>query len=378
MQPSRSRIALDGWRFNVVAVEGISSLIRLRALLVKEFLQLLRDPRMRFFMVVPPLFQLMAFGYAASFDVRHAEIAVIDQARTAETRELLAAVAASGSFTLHYHSAMNEARAALDRGEIRAILHFAPDFEQRRTTQIIADGSDSNSAQMITGQLSQALRQSAQRRAGVDPPVQVEERAWFNENLDDRSYFVPGIIATIVLITTVILTAMSVVREREFGTLERLLVTPVARLEFLAGKMIAVAAVGLFDVVLISIIAVVWFDVPFRANVLGLLAGSLLFLMSSLGIGLLISSYAETQQQAMLLAFFIIMPMVVLSGFAFPIQNMPEAVQWLTWLDPLRYYLVVIRDVFLKGSGMGAHGFEYGMMALLGVAALSLSLARVR
>ena len=378
MQPSRSRIALDGWRFNVVAVEGISSLIRLRALLVKEFLQLLRDPRMRFFMVVPPLFQLMAFGYAASFDVRHAEIAVIDQARTAETRELLAAVAASGSFTLHYHSAMNEARAALDRGEIRAILHFAPDFERRRTTQIIADGSDSNSAQMITGQLSQALRQSAQRRAGVDPPVQVEERAWFNENLDDRSYFVPGIIATIVLITTVILTAMSVVREREFGTLERLLVTPVARLEFLAGKMIAVAAVGLFDVALISIIAVVWFDVPFRANVLGLLAGSLLFLMSSLGIGLLISSYAETQQQAMLLAFFIIMPMVVLSGFAFPIQNMPEAVQWLTWLDPLRYYLVVIRDVFLKGSGMGAHGFEYGMMALLGVAALSLSLARVR
>lgn len=355
-----------------------ASLIRLRALLAKEFLQLLRDPRMRFFMLVPPLFQLMAFGYAASFDVRHAEIAVVDQAQTSTTRELRAAVAATGRFTLHHFPVMAVATAALDRGEIRAILRFAPDFESRRVAQIVSDGSDSNSAQMITGQLSQTLQRSARLSAGIEPPVQIEERAWFNENLDDRPYFVPGITATIVLITTVILTAMTVVRERELGTLERLLVTPVARLEFLVAKMAAVASVGLFDVILISLIAVVWFDVPFRGNMIGLLAGSLLFLMSSLGIGLLISSYAETQQQAMLLAFFIIQPMVVLSGFAFPIQNMPEGVQWLTWLNPLRYYLVVIRDVFLKGSGIGAHGFEYGMMALLGAAALLLSLRRVK
>ncbi len=355
-----------------------ASLIRLRALLAKEFRQLLRDPRMRFFMVVPPLFQLLAFGYAASFDVHHAEIAVVDQARTSATRELLAAVAATGRFTLHYVPDVAEAGAAMDRGAIRAILRFAPDFERRPVAQIVSDGSDSNSAQMIAGQLSQTLQQSARSSAGIDPPVQIEERAWFNENLDDRPYFVPGIIANIVLITTVILTAMTVVREREFGTLERLLVTPVARLEFLIGKMVAVAAVGLFDVALISLIAVAWFDVPFRGSIVGLLAGSLLFLMSSLGIGLLISSYSETQQQAMLLAFFIIMPMVVLSGFAFPIQNMPEGVQWLTWLDPLRYYLVIIRDIFLKGSEIGTHGFEYGMMALLGSGALLLSLARVR
>ncbi|MFO1370858.1 MAG: ABC transporter permease [Candidatus Competibacteraceae bacterium] len=355
-----------------------ASLIRLRALLAKEFLQLLRDPRMRFFMVVPPLFQLLAFGYAASFDVRHAEIAVVDQARTPTTRALLAAVAATGCFTAHYVPDIRAATAALDRGDIRAILRFASDFEQQPVAQIVSDGSDSNSAQMITGQLSQTLQQSARLSAGIEPPVRIEERAWFNENLDDRPYFVPGIIANIVLITTVILTAMTVVRERELGTLERLLVTPVARLEFLLGKMAAVAAVGLFDVALISFIAVVWFDVPFRANVVGLFVGSLLFLMSSLGIGLLISSYAETQQQAMLLAFFVIQPMVVLSGFAFPIQNMPEGVQWLTWLNPLRYYLVVIRDIFLKGSGMGAHGFEYAMMALLGGGALLLSLARVK
>ena len=355
-----------------------ASLIRLRALLAKEFRQLLRDPRMRFFMLVPPLFQLMAFGYAASFDVRHAEIAVVDQAQTSATRDLRAAIAATGRFTSHPFSAMAAATAALDRGQIRAILRFAPDFESKPVVQIVSDGSDSNSAQMITGQLSQLLQQSAQRRAGVEPPVHIEERAWFNENLDDRPYFVPGIIATIVLITTVILTAMTVVRERELGTLERLLVTPVARLEFLVAKMVAVASVGLFDVILVSVIAVLWFDVPFRGNVIGLLMGSLLFLMSTLGIGLLISSYAETQQQAMLLAFFVIMPMVVLSGFAFPIQNMPEAAQWLTGINPLRYYLVVIRAVFLKGSGLSGHGFEYGMMALLGAAALLLSVRRVK
>lgn len=355
-----------------------ASLIRLRALLGKEFLQLLRDPRMRFFMLAPPLFQLLVFGYAASFDVRHAEIAVLDQARTSATRALLAAVAATGHFTLHDLPEMTEATIAMDRGDIRAILRFAPDFERRRVAQIISDGSDSNSAQMIVGQLSQTLQQSARLSAGVELPVHIEERAWFNENLDDRSYFVPGIIATIVLIITVILTAMTIVREREFGTLERLLVTPIARLEFLFGKLTAVAAVGLFDVILISLIAVAWFDVPFRGNIMGLLVGSILFLMSSLGIGLLISSYAETQQQAQLLAFFVIQPMVMLSGFAFPIANMPEGVQWLTWLDPLRYYLVVIRDVFLKGSGMGAHSFEYAMMALLGGGALLLSLARVK
>ncbi len=357
---------------------GLASLIRLRTLLGKEFLQLLRDPRMRFLMLAPPLFQLMVFGYAASFDVHHAEIAVLDQARTPTTRAWLAAVAATGSFTLHFVPKMAEATAAMDRGEIRAMLRFAPDFEQSRVVQIIADGSDSNSAQMIAGQLSQILQQSARRSTDIEPPIRIEERAWFNANLDDRSYFIPGIIATIVLIITVMLTAMTIVREREFGTLERLLVTPIARLEFLIGKMVAVAAVGLFDVALISLIAVAWFDVPFRGSVIGLLAGSMLFLMSSLGIGLLISSYAETQQQAQLLAFFVIQPMVMLSGFAFPIVNMPEGVQWLTWLDPLRYYLVIIRDVFLKGSGMGAHSFEYAMMAILGSGALLLSLARLK
>ena len=180
------------------------------------------------------------------------------------------------------------------------------------------------------------------------------------------------------MVATIILSAMMVVRERELGTLERLMVTPLGRLEFIFGKIIPVACVGLFDVFVVTFLAVTWFDIPFRGNVLALLFGSTLFLMSSLGLGLLISSYSSTQQQAMLLAFFVIMPFIILSGFAFPIRNMPEGVQLITWLDPLRYYLVVIRDLFLKGGGLLDHVFEYSMMALLGSIAMLLSMARIR
>jgi len=354
------------------------SWIRLRALLRKEFMQLLRDPRMRFFVILPPLIQLVIFGYAAALDVRHAEVGVVDLAQSPLSRELLAAVTATNHFTLHYFDDMREARTAVDRSKIRAVMQFPADFEQHPALQLIADGSDSNSAQIIVGELSQLIRQAMQRRSGRIPPIQVEDRAWFNPNLDDRAYFVPGIMANVVLIATLILTAISVVREREIGTLERLLVTPVGRLEFLLGKLIPVGCVGLFDVMLISIVAIAWFGVPFRGDLFALFFASLLFLGSSLGLGLLVSSYASTQQQAVLTAFFIVMPIVILSGFAFPIRNMPESVQLLTWFDPLRYYLVIVRDLFLKGGGITSYPFEYIMMALLGIGALLLSMLRIR
>lgn len=353
------------------------SLIRLRALLLKEFRQVLRDPRMRFFVVVPPLVQLVIFGYAATFDVHHADVGVVDQSRSAQSRAQLAAITASGHYTLYYFPDMAAARDAIDRGALRAVIHFAADFARRPRVQLIADGSDSNSALMIVGELSRMLQRHARLAANNRPLLEVEERAWFNPNLDDRDYFVPGIMANVVLVATMILIAMTVVREREQGTLERLLVTPVARLEFLIAKMIPVACIGLADVALITLIATQWFDVPLRGSLLALLLGSLLFLGSTLGLGLLISSYASTQQQALLLAFFLVMPAVILSGFAFPIANMPQEVQWLTWLDPLRYYLVVIRDIFLKGTGLGMHLFEYAMMALLALAALTLSMRRL-
>ena len=352
----------------------MASLVRLRVLLPKEFRQLLRDPRMRFFVLVPPLVQLMLFAYAATFDVREAQVAVVDAAPSASSRELLHTLAASGHFVLQVSADMAAAREAMDRGTVRAIVQFPADFERSRRLQLLADGSDSNSALLIVGQIKQTLLE----HMAIEPPINLEVRAWYNPNLDDLLFFIPGIIANVVLISTLILTAMTVIREREMGTLERLLVTPVARLEFLFGKMVAVACVGLFDVLLITGAGVLLFGVPFRGSLLALVTGSLLFLMSTLGIGLLISSYARTQQQAMLTAIFIVLPAIILSGFAFPIDNMPEPVQWATYLDPLRYFQVILRDLFLKGGGLGDHLSEYGAMALIGITALSLSLWRVR
>lgn len=355
-----------------------AAFIRLRALLGKEFLQLFRDSRMRFVLVVPPLLQLVLFGYAATFDVRHAEVAIVNYDDTRESREMLAAIAATGHYTLSFFTNIETASAAMDRNEVRAILQIPSRFALKRTVQLAADGSDPNSAALILGEVSQIIRQHAQQAAGFIPAVSVEQRAWFNPNLDDRWFFVPGIMANVIFISTMMLTAMLVVREREAGTLERLMVTPVGRLEFLVGKMIPVTCVGLFDALMIAAVAVAWFGVPFRGHLLELIAASLLLLASTQGLGLLVSSYAKTQQQAMLTASFFIMPMMVLSGFAFPILNMPQGIQWLTWLDPLRYYLVIIRDLFLKGSGVIEHLFEYSTMALLGVAALALSVLRVR
>ena len=356
----------------------IDSMVRLGALLTKEFRHLLRDPRMRFFVIVPPLIQLMVFGYAATFDVREAQVGVVDYARTLQSRDMLAAVTAGGHFQLQYFDDMFKAADAMNRSQIQAIVHVASDFPRQPVVQLIADGSDSNSAQIVVGQLSQIIRENVQQGKGLQQPVRLDERTWYNPNMEDREYFIPGIIATVVLVATMLLTAMTVVREREMGTLERLLVTPVARLEFLIGKMIPVACIGLFDVALVMVLAILWFKVPFRGDLLALLLGTLLYLMSTLGLGLLISSYSSTQQQAMLLGFFVLMPAIILSGFAFPISNMPQSVQWLTFLDPLRYFLVIIRDLFLKGSGIFDHLFEYGMMVLLGTTTLLLSMLRIR
>ena len=223
---------------------------RVAALLRKEFLQLLRDPRMRFVLVAPPLIELLLFGYAATYDIRHAEVAVVNHDTTVVSRELLAAVRATGHYTLHVLPDMRAASAAMDRNEVRVILQIPPDLTTRRVVQLVGDGSDPNSAQLIAGELSRVIAETSLVQAAQVPPLRVEERAWFNPNLEDRWYFVPGIMANVVFVATMMLSAMVVVREREFGTLERLLVTPVGRLEFLVAKMVPVACVGLFDALL--------------------------------------------------------------------------------------------------------------------------------
>lgn len=351
---------------------------RLRALLAKEFVQLLRDPRMRFTLIVPPLLQLFIFGYAATFDVRHADVAVVDHDDSRQSRELLSSIAATGHYTLRFVPTIAAASTAMDSGQVGVIVQIPATFSQQRRIELIADGSDPNTAQLVVAELVQVVGQYAATQALYVPPVTVEERAWFNPNLEDRWFFIPGIMANVLFVSTMMLTAMMVVREREIGTLERLMVTPVGRLEFLLGKMVPVACVGLFDVALITTVALLWFGVPLRGSIVALVLASLALLASTQGMGLLISSYAATQQQAMLSAMFLVMPMTVLSGFAFPIRNMPQGVQLLTWIDPLRYYLVVVRDIFLKGGGFADHLFEFAMMIVLGAAALAFSSTRVR
>lgn len=354
------------------------SVRRLRVLLAKEFLQLLRDPRMRFVLVAPPLIQLVLFGYAATFDVRHATVAVVDHDGGPASRMLLDSIRASGHYTLRVLPDMHAAAAAMDRDEVRVILQLPADLAQRREVQLIADGSDPNSAQLIAGELSRLVAQASLAGAGQRPPITVEERAWFNPNLEDRWYFIPGIMANVIFVSTLMLSAMIVVREREFGTLERLMVTPVGRFEFLVSKLAPVACVGVLDALLIAAVAVGWFEVPMRGGLGSLVAATLLLLLGTEGLGLLASTYAATQQQAMMSAAFFIMPMIVLSGFAFPIRNMPLALQWLSLADPLRHYLIVIRALFLEGRSVLAHPFELGMLALLGGTALTVAALRVR
>jgi ABC-2 type transport system permease protein len=356
----------------------LRSLARVRALLGKEFLQLLRDPRMRFVLIMPPLIELLLFGYAATYDVRQADVAVVNHDTTQVSRELVASIRATGHYTLVFMPDMKAASAAMDRNEVRVIMQIPPDLKEVHKVQVIADGSDPNSAMLISGELARLVAQASLVSAGQMPPLTVEERAWFNPNLDDRWYFIPGILANVIFVSTMMLSAMIVVREREFGTLERLLVTPIGRLEFLLCKMLPVACVGIVDALLITIVAVGWFEVPLRGSLLALLTATMVLLVGTQGIGLLCSSYASTQQQAMMSAAFFLMPMIVLSGFAFPIQNMPPFLQWLSWADPLRYYLVVVRDVFLKGGGLADHLFEHAMMAVLGFAALGLAMRRIR
>ncbi len=353
-------------------------LARLGALLRKEFLQLLRDPRMRFVLVGPPLIQLVLFGYAATFDVRHADIAVVDRDHSQASRDLLAAIVATDHYTLRMARDLPEASVQMDRSQVRVILQVPQGYTRSRVLQLIADGSDPNSAQLIAAEVVRIVAQAAVAAGGGAPAITVEERAWFNPNLEDRWYFVPGIMANVIFLSTLMLSAMVVVREREFGTLERLMVTPVARAEFLVCKMAPVVAVGVVDSLLIAATAVGWFGVPFAGHILDLVAATLMLLVSTLGMGLLVSSYAQTQQQAMLSASFFIMPMMILSGFAFPIRNMPVFLQELSWFNPLRYYLVIVRDVFLSGTGVARHPVECAAMIGLGLVALLTASTRLR
>jgi len=369
---------------------------RLKHMLIKEFIQIFRDPRMKSIVFVTPVMQMLIFGYAVNTDVDHVATAVLDLDNSVSSREVAARFEHSGYFDIN-DRVENESqmRKLLDRGRVQAVLYFQKGFEanlragKTAELQVIVDGTDSNTARIvldysnrITGQYSQELlRTRFSRLVGsrIEPgKVVLENRAWFNENLESRLFYVPGVISLLVLVVTVMLTSMAVVREKEIGTMEQIMVTPIKPSEFILGKTLPFALLGFVDVIMVSLVAVLWFDVPIRGNPLLLFCSAGLFLLNTLSVGLLISTVSKTQQQAMMSTFFYIFPVNLLSGFFFPIANMPEIVQWVTFLNPMRYFIVITRGVFLKGVGFNILWPQMAALLILGILTLWITTKRFK
>jgi len=360
------------------------SLHRILALASKELLAVLKDKRSRMVLVLPPILQLLVFGYAATFDLNDVPIAVYNEDRGAPARELIARLTGSPHFRLTVRIDHDDQIAPLiDKREVVAVLHIGPRFSadlRRGDTaplQLLIDGRNSNTALLVRGYLGRIVRDfnvETARRVGLPPPMAtLQTRPWYNANLESRWFIVPGIVGLLTLVVTTIVTALSVAREREAGTFDQLLVTPLRPLEVLVGKAFPGVLIGALEGSFILLMAVYWFEVPLRGSMAALYLGLFLFLLSAVGIGLMISSLAVTQQQGMLGAFLFLVPAVILSGFATPVANMPEAVQLLTTVNPLRYFLVILRGVFLEGAGFAVLADCYWPMAIIAVATLAMA-----
>ena len=368
---------------------------RIRGMLIKEFIQVFRDKRTRFVLFGPPIIQMLVFGYAATLDIQHVPTAVLDFDNSQVSRDLISRFTASPYFDIRArlddHRQIGE---LIDRGDVIIALQinagFAKDINKGRTAhlQVIVDSSNSNTALIAVGYVNQIasrfsqdyqmerLLRTSPLLAPQLPRIVLEHRPWFNTDLHSQWFFVPGIIGNLVLVMVVTLTAFAVVREREIGTLEQIMVTPIGRLEFILGKTVPFFLVGLLDTVFISLVGTFWFGVPFRGSIWVLALGAILFIICMLGIGLFISTISKTQQQAMVASFFFIMPAIIFSGFGTPISSMPEFLQQLTYLDPLRYFLDVLRGVYLKGVGLEALWPQMASMGVFGVIMLTISVMR--
>jgi ABC-2 type transport system permease protein len=339
---------------------------RLVHLVRKELLELKRDPRLFGIVIMAPIVQLTMLGYAATTDVHDVPVVVVDQDRSAESRELVSRFDASQNFVIvDAATSIREIDAYLDSGRAWMALAIPAGYAAQvrsgrgTTIQVVADGTDANSTNVALGYAGALVAAygrelaAASGRAGDAPLVDAEVRVWFNPELESRDFMIPGILALLLLVVTTNLSSMAIVREKELGTLEQLNVTPIARWELIVGKLLPYAVIGLIDVVLVLAVALGWFQVPLRGSIVLLFAMCLVYLLTTLGLGLFVSTISATQQQAMMTAsFFFLIPMVFLSGFVFPIENMPDAVQSVTYLIPLRYFLVILRGIFLKGVGL--------------------------
>jgi ABC-2 type transport system permease protein len=368
---------------------------RLKQMLIKEFIQVLRDKRTRFILIGPPIIQMMVFGYAANYEIHHVPTVVLDLDHSQESRELVSRFTSSPYFEVQRQ--LTDSRQlgdAIEQGTATVGLEIDAGFAQQllkgqtAPLQVIVDATNSNTALIASGYISQIALGYAQeyQRDRIEriapqyielmPSVELAPRPWYNPNLSSRWFFVPGIIGSLTLVLVITLTAFAVVREREIGTLEQIMVTPIRPAEFILGKTLPFFLIGLFDVTLIAVVGSLWFQVPFRGHVSVLALGAVLFILCMLGVGLLISTVSATQQQAMVTSFFFIMPAITFSGFGFPISTMPHWMQMCSYAIPLRYFLIVIRGTYLKGVGMDILWPQMAAMAGLGVLLLTTAILR--
>lgn len=368
---------------------------RVRFLIWKELLELKDDPRLFVIVVLAPILQLFMLGYAATTDVREVPVLMVDADRSAASRDLIARFTASPHFSVVGLTDSTEAVGAyFGHGRAWLALTIPAGYGESigrgrpQTVQVLADGSDANSTGVGMGYAAALLADYAREltvarippgvaRPAGDVVIGARVRVWFNPRLESRHFMLPGVLALLLLAVTTILAAMGIVRERERGTLEQLHVTPLRRWEIIVGKLLPYAIVGMIDVCLVISVTVLWFEVPLRGSVLLLFAMTAVYLLTTLGLGLFISTISATEQQAeMTAAFFFLIPMVFLSGFVFPIENMPAIIQRITYLIPLRYFLVILRSIFLKGVGLETFWPEALALLTWGLAILSLAVLR--
>lgn len=366
------------------------SRVRLWQLLRKEMVQLLRDPRSRRMLIAAPIIQLLVFGYAVNTDVRHARTFLLDADRTAESRALAASLTASGYFDITVRGDRPaQMTRALDAGDVLIAVNiprdFAADVARGRATsvQVLVDGSSANTANVALGYATQIIGRYGQSRAvdiasragapNAAGGVDFATRVWYNPNLESRAYNVPAVMGNIVMLMALLLTCLAVVRERELGTLEQLMVSPLKPVELILGKTIPAALVAMFDVVLVTAVSLLWFRIPFEGSFVVLGVASLLYVLTGLGVGLLISTMSNTQQEAFMSMFMFFLPALMLGGLMFPVENMPQWVQYLTLLDPIRHYLIVVRGVFLRGAGWGVVWPQMAVLAAIGFGVLGFA-----
>jgi ABC-2 type transport system permease protein len=366
------------------------SIARVRQLLHKELRQMFRDPKMKRILFIAPVIQLVAFGYAVNTDIKNTATFVIDHDGSAASRELLEVIESTGYFRVVGRSGRPaDLVRALDHGDARVGIEIPVGFERDLSSgkgsriQIILDGTDSNTATVAQGYLTQIVQRFALQRAadagtlsggGLD----LRNRAWYNPELESRVYNVPGVIAMLILLMVLLLSAMSVVREREMGTLDQLNVSPLTPVELMLGKTLPATLIALIDLFLITAIAILWFGIPMRGSFFVLLPAALIYIIAGLSFGLLISTISKTQQEAFMSMFLFLMPAIILSGFFYPISSMPEIFQWITVLNPVRHFLEVVRPVFLKGAGYADLWRQYLALILIATGALWLATVRFR